>query len=49
MMDDGTRSEPAEDADSDKAGEPEPSHVNDLPTKARREAEDEMLETPAAR
>jgi hypothetical protein len=47
-MDDGTRSERDEDADSGKAGEPEPSHVNDLPTKTRREAEDEMLETPAA-
>jgi len=47
-MDDGTRSEPAEDEESPQDGSPNGTHVNDLPTKMRREVEDEMLEMPAA-
>jgi hypothetical protein len=47
-MDGGTRSDQAEDAESGKDAEPQGTHVPDLPTETRREAEDEMLETPAA-
>jgi hypothetical protein len=43
-----TRSEPAEDGDSGEGDQPQATHVNDVPTKIRREAEDEMLEMPAA-
>ena len=32
----------------DEAGQPQATHIKDLPTKARREAEEEMLEMPAA-
>jgi len=47
-MDGGTRSEPAQDGASRKDDEPQGTPVNDLPTKVRREVEDEMLEMPAA-
>ena len=38
----------AEDEESGEGEQPEGIDVNDLPTKARREAEDEIMETPAA-
>jgi hypothetical protein len=44
----GTRSEHDEDAESGKDIQPQDTLVPDLPTEARREAEDGMLETPAA-
>jgi hypothetical protein len=47
-MDGGTRSELSDDAEGGKGGQPLRPRVNDLPTKVRREAEDEMLEAPAA-
>jgi hypothetical protein len=47
-MNGGTRPEHAEDVESGNDVQPQGTHVTDLPTKARREAEDEMLETPAA-
>jgi hypothetical protein len=47
-MNGGTRSDHVEDAERDNGVQPQGTHVTDLPTKARREAEDEMLETPAA-
>jgi hypothetical protein len=47
-MNGGTRSDDVEDAESGEGVQPEGTHVTDLATKARREAEDEMLETPAA-
>ena len=43
----GDRSEDVEDKESE-AEKPEGTDLNDLPTKARREAEDEIMETPAA-
>jgi hypothetical protein len=47
-MDGGTRSEQGDDAESGKGGRPPRPRVYDLPPKARRKAEEEMLETPAA-
>jgi hypothetical protein len=47
-MNGGTRSDDVEDAESDNGVQPQGTLFTDLPTKARREAEDEMLETPAA-
>jgi hypothetical protein len=47
-MEGDTRSEPAKDEESPKDSRPEGTHVNDLPTKVKREVEDEMLEMPAA-
>jgi hypothetical protein len=47
-MDGGTRSEHSDDAESGNGVQPQGTHIPDLPTEARREAEDEMLETPAA-
>jgi hypothetical protein len=44
----GNRPEDAEDEESGEGGQPPGTEINDLPTKARREAEDEMMETPAA-
>src|SRR5467141_3430809 len=48
LMDGDTRSEPAQDGARRKDDEPQGTPVNDLPTKVRREVEDEMLEMPAA-
>jgi hypothetical protein len=47
-MSGGTRSEPAQDGAGRKDDKPQSTPVNDLPTKVRREVEDEMLEMPAA-
>ena len=44
----GDRSEHAEDEENSDGDQPQGTEINDLPTKARREAEEEMLETPAA-
>jgi hypothetical protein len=44
----GGTSDQAEDAESGNGVQPQGTHIPDLPTEARREAEDEMLETPAA-
>ena len=44
----GDRPEDAEDEESGEGDQPQGTEINDLPTKARREAEEEMLETPAA-
>jgi len=44
----GDRSEHAEDEENDEGKQPQGAETNDLPTVTRREAEEEMLETPAA-
>jgi len=44
----GDRSEHDEDDESGEGDQPQGPEIEDLPTKARREAEDELLETPAA-
>jgi hypothetical protein len=37
-----------EDEESSDGDQPQNAEIDDLPTKARREAEDEIMETPAA-
>jgi hypothetical protein len=44
----GIWSEHAEDDESGEDREPQGTHIKDRPTIVRREAEEEMLETPAA-
>ena len=44
----GDKSEYVEDEESGEGDQPEGTEIEDLPTETRREAEEEMLETPAA-
>jgi len=44
----GDRSEHAEDEESRDGDQPQGAETNDLATVTRREAEEELLETPAA-
>jgi hypothetical protein len=44
----GNHPEHAEDEERIEGDQPQGTHIDDLPTKTRREVEEEMLETPAA-